>query len=740
MPSPGKIVLVRHDGTTLEATKEQAERLKILGYTEQSDAERAAEVAKLAREDYYTGTDQKIAAAVEGLGAGMTFGASDYLFGDDDTKARAAYNPGTRIGTEVLGALVPLVLSGGQSAAVRGAQAVEEAGVLSRAASKTPTELLSKAAKALAPGAEGSLTKAVTRGAIEGSVYGATGAADHAWLDGEPITAETVLHGLGWGAVVGGALGAVGQAVERAGKEAAAKPTTIPHGTLNKTSDAQFGALRAELETVKAAAKEATKAADASVKDTMGALLKRGEGADLVGFGRSEPAFVKSVRETEKLYDRVAKAVEAGKFKQASEASAAYVAHVNDVATKLGVEMPNPGAALDELISLRAVAKELNKLPDDVSAFANMTPQRMERLVAAVERAKKLPTDSGPAINDAIAQLSNSLGIEVEKPGNLRAVWKAARSLSKSEGSVLDPKPGIMARVVGTVLGSAAYGAARSVGAGPFAGMAAFAATKRGVTNLAAVRASTHGRLRTAAGEFMPGAGRAIKMASPYAALGINLFGGKDDSTKNPRELAANRLREIGEFAPTAKDTIYRAVEPLSVSQPALAPSIHAAALQSFNALRALSPRDPGAINALKSIWRPSELQAALLGKQLAVFHDPVGEAEAMLKSGQFDATKVKALKDMAPAIWQDLRTAVLERITRPEVASKLDYNTQIGLSNMLDLAIHSSMQAGFIATSQQIFVDRNKPLAASPRIGQDGGLPNPKDNIATGPQKSTER
>jgi hypothetical protein len=65
------------------------------------------------------------------------------------------------------------------------------------------------------------LTQTVVRGALEGGVYGGTSEVDHAYLSGDPLTAESVLHGVGWGAVFGGGLGAVSHAAQEYGVKTA---------------------------------------------------------------------------------------------------------------------------------------------------------------------------------------------------------------------------------------------------------------------------------------------------------------------------------------------------------------------------------------------------------------------------------------------------------------------------------------------------------------------------------------
>lgn len=748
---PDKVILRRGDGTLLEASPEQAEKLRLLGYEPETGEQNVARSKAEAAEDYYS--DQKLETFLEGAGAGLTFGASDYIFGDDETKNRARYNPGTRIGAEILGAVAPLFMTGGTGAAIEAeglakvaGRAVEEAGALGKAAKVAPTALLSEAARALAPGK--GLTSAVTRGAIEGGVYGGTMAADHAYLDGDPITAEGVLHGIGLGAITGGALSALGHGIEAAGKAAKAakiraEQPPVPYGTLKNTTIKEFGALKAEVDNLVTTYKQSVKAADAVVNDVTATLSKAAKAAG----GIKSSIVLPGIQETKHAYLNVLKAVEAQKFEQAGAAIETYAATTQKIADRLGVEIPDVTAPLKELMSIKSVARELSGFPKDVGAFASMTPLRLERAVAALEKAKSFP-GTGPIIAEAEQNLSRSLGLELDS--GLRTAWKAARQISKQEG--LPPvqtgstrEPGIGARAVGYLFGGKAWVAAHAAGFGPVGSYMAYRtvrdAAMYSTRDLATTRATYWSRIRNAAANYLPKAGSATKTSAPYfGALSISLYGGEDKETDR-RKLAFNRIKEINELAPTVKDTLFRAVEPLSVVQPKLAPALHSAGIQAFQALLNMVPKNPGVISALKPIWKPSDVQAIMLDKMLAVYHDPAGAAEYMLQTGKFDPIQVQTLKEVAPNTWQELRVGLLARITDPEVHSKLSYNEQIGLSVMLDVSLHTSMAPEYIATSQQIFVDRMEAKPANPRMGQSGGLPNPSDNVgATSAQKSTER
>lgn len=872
---PDKVILVRGDGSKLEATPEQAQRLAILGYQQESSDQHIKDVQAGAEREYYESSSQRLRAAGEAVGAGLSFGATDFFGDREATAKRAEYNPGTRIAGEILGAVAPLVLSGGKSAEASAAQIGERAGLvgsgrlatgtgaariaegtgavntvakeasaLSKVASKAPTSLLSDAARALAPGAEGSLTKAISAGVLEGSVYGIAGEIDHSYLDGTPLTSEAVLHGVGWGAFLGGALAGVGHGISKLGEEAQAaidKPAieaakhaeaTKVVDTKNKLSLAKHAdeveAVRAENAAKKAEYAQAVKDADAAevarvakakeppvpkgaLQGTAGAEYQafKGETRNLVNsfkqavndvdtnivgafeqakgsvHARNLPMIDQGISESRVLFQKAVKAAESGKFEAAQEAIGEYASKTREIGKIIGADIPSPVKPFNDFIAMKAVGAELQRLPGSVEAFATMSPASFERIAGAIEKMGTLGVSGTEIVKEASLNFSRALGIEAE---DLRGAWRAAKEILKNEGKpgvvnmaerikppdrpglIKEPnqpklerfprppskeadkieglseggRPSFLRHLLGYAVGGKAYVTARAAGLGRVGGYAAYRGVRDAVVNgtkhLSEVRAAAISKVRDATAAFAPGTGRAIRYSAGSAAsgLGTTLYGEKDTSTKDPQQLALNRIKEINEFAPTARNSLFKVVEPLSTVQPELAKGIHASGLEAFQALYELTPKDPGAISKLKGIWKPSDVAALTLSKQLAVFHAPLKEAVEMLNTSNFDPIKCEALRKFAPAVWQEMRVGVLDRVSQPGVMDKMTYQDQIGLSVMLDLPIHSSMEPGYIATSQQLFVDRNQPLTANPRIGQNGGAPNPADNAnATSAQKT---
>jgi hypothetical protein len=187
------------------------------------------------QKQYGEGVGNVAKAGAAGAARGLTLGASDAVLtgiGGEDTrralKGLREANPITSTVSEVAGAAAPVLLSGGAGAAAEagnaarlvdaGAAAVRGAGVLPRLVAGAGSIVERGAARGLeALGVEGTTlagralqgaVKLGARGAAEGALYGGAQAANDAVLNGDEITAEKVVAGMGHGALFGGVTGA----------------------------------------------------------------------------------------------------------------------------------------------------------------------------------------------------------------------------------------------------------------------------------------------------------------------------------------------------------------------------------------------------------------------------------------------------------------------------------------------------------------------------------------------------
>lgn len=172
-----------------------------LGYAPESLQEQGDRVAEAARREYYTRPLQKVQAGYEGLISGATLGITDMIAGSDSEMAeRARYNPGIRLGTEIVGGIAGLKLPIGGGVAKLG----KEAGI---------------ALGAEAGGIRGVLAKGAGT-AVEGAIQGAGVAGAQARLNGDPLSVETFASGATLGGLMGFGASVLGSGLEKMGQRA----------------------------------------------------------------------------------------------------------------------------------------------------------------------------------------------------------------------------------------------------------------------------------------------------------------------------------------------------------------------------------------------------------------------------------------------------------------------------------------------------------------------------------------
>jgi len=154
-----------------------------------------------AEEKKYGTPLELLKTGVEGLARGASVNLSDPLLagilGDDyreGAEARRRVNPGTAIGTEILGAVAPALATGGAGAGAKGLLALTPAAKVAQGA----------AAVQRATSGLGRVAPMALAGAAEGLAYGAGAQVSDSVLKGEPIEASKLASAAGLGGLVGG--------------------------------------------------------------------------------------------------------------------------------------------------------------------------------------------------------------------------------------------------------------------------------------------------------------------------------------------------------------------------------------------------------------------------------------------------------------------------------------------------------------------------------------------------------
>jgi hypothetical protein len=447
------------DGEVVTVDESKVESLARLGYRPQEVGEQLERAEGRAEKEYYSSGEQQFITGVEGALSGLTIGASD-MFADAEAGQRARYNPGTRIATEIGGAILPAIFSGGTTAGASGARA---AGSLASLARITPAGQLAYRAGNLGKAVGGGLKGAVVAAGVEGAVFGGGAEVTRTALSGDPLTVEGVIASAGIGGILGagagalahgfGALGArAKQAITAADSAAVADDATkILQSTSKKemvrevqkslVSDESFDSLRVALRDMKRAADDTLRAADDAVKAATAApkagkaSLKQRFEFELrpVGDQMFGDATLAGTREHRAALTRVRNAYTnvkaAWKDPQAlDEAVEAYRAALVEANEKMGGGYAIPSlirqqtdtaaAAVRETADYAAVYDAVSRFPDSPDAFFKMKSQKADEMFAAVDKVMAL-RDAGlrptqQALEKSIDDIAARAGIAVE--------------------------------------------------------------------------------------------------------------------------------------------------------------------------------------------------------------------------------------------------------------------------------------------------------------------------------------
>lgn len=767
----GNVTLVRPDGTLINVDENEAGKLRTLGYKDETLEQQAGRMEAQGTQEFYQSPGQKLKTGAEGLLGGATLGLSDLAFDKMgfDTAERAGYNPGIRMGTELLGGLAGLAPLG----------------------EFTPVGLLGKGAKSAAEVmAESKTARAVTAAAIEGGGFGAGSALTSAVVSGDPLTAESVMAGVGWGAVWGGGLGGlVGGATARLEAKAAEKAAMeeAQAASLRETNQA-WGNFRASVSDAANELKATTKMADAAlesskssvasaIKDATeaknGWLNERLATANSVGMGPGAEAiggsaFQSSVRGASKAYGEARAAARAGDFDKLQESLANFKGHTDTIAQLHGIQAPeiapfaadaakNAAKSAEVLAKMGAVEKHLNSLAVSPEEFAKMGPGKADRVFAAVDglMSTQAPELKGvqEALKAGIEQFEQALGVVTDgtPATKLRGVWEGMRH-NLSKAGVEDATKaagGILPwgkRLVGAEVGRRASKAVREAGWGSIAQTMAYEGGKNIAMGLLGIKAAVLGGVSKAAEAWLPKALKAASVAAPRVEpLATRLDGTVDKGNKTRMQLMEERANEIRQAAGSVKDTLYKSVSPLADYHPEFAAALHDLGVKQFQFLFDKLPRDPGlAFDRLKSLYKADPVTMEKFARYYEVFQDPAGVMRRTLMTGSITPEAAEGLREMQPAMFAQLRVTMLERLSNPKIMNALSYNEQVGLGNLLQIPIHSTMTPQFVAAQQQMFQARQQlsPIAPQPgATGSAGGRPSgPANNPeATSSQKITE-
>lgn len=270
-----RVNIVDFTGAVKSVPKEDVDKELARGGRLESAGEAGQRLVGDVREQEFGGAAGAGKAVLAGAARGLTFGLSDLVvtegFGvDPGTLAGIRQeNPGLSMGSEIAGAVVPGLFSGGT-------------GALAGIAKAAPSGAL--VARTTALGARvGGLKGVAAATALEGAAFGAGQAVSNLALSNEPLTAEAALTEFGlnmaFGAgagVAGGFIGVgLGKLADNVGERAAAR-FGAGEGAGTRTLDEALG--RASQE-----AKAVTAGLQRTVDDALDTVARIGQGSNVRG-------------------------------------------------------------------------------------------------------------------------------------------------------------------------------------------------------------------------------------------------------------------------------------------------------------------------------------------------------------------------------------------------------------------------------------------------------------------------
>jgi hypothetical protein len=200
------------EGDVRSIPESMLDQALIEGFTVETQADRLGRLTEQAREEDFGGIGGGIGAAGAGLARGATFGLSDVVRrvgGADPIEMREqkAQNPTISTISEVTGAVVPTLLTGG-TGAVGTAARLTPAGATSRLALGVTERVAGQA-----PSAARYVAGAVAGGATEGAIQNVGSYISDVALQNKELSAEGVLgsavKGGAFGGLAGGAFGGI---------------------------------------------------------------------------------------------------------------------------------------------------------------------------------------------------------------------------------------------------------------------------------------------------------------------------------------------------------------------------------------------------------------------------------------------------------------------------------------------------------------------------------------------------
>lgn len=753
---PGTVRLVDTEGQERDVPTESAgQLLQDPRWRLSTTDDTVARLSQQAKEADFGGVSGAVKAGTAGLLRGATLGLSDAaargIYGDDAAIALEGYkdvNPGISTGSEIIGAIAPVVLSGGTGAAAF-----------------LPASMAGRAGAVAGELAGAGIRGALARGAAEGALYGAGQGVSDVALSDSPLELERAASTIGINALVGAGVGAgasgLARGVERglSGAKSALDGWLERQATARAARDIAPSAVTGETD-VALLDKRGLKAAqdlELAQIDAGRAPARQALADDLVGFSdeMSDSAFSKftggvpdaSIRRGGKqlvradfklrsvadnplaLAEKPERALDALQRQQTAletmlDWSRAQSVEFNDMAAKARADIVGKldadklegyvRTALSPAGYERAVETELDRQYGDAfrKAFGKNMPGKLSDYVDV----NGVKMDNLPRHIQAIPDIRAALAKNQEFQKSIAALTAEPASERLAQIAAAQEKlvggPEATKSAAGILLDAVA----------PFAGPVGAVATSGAkaigkLRNAASIVAEKSGQ---AASRFLgvaaPIAGAAEKYAAPVATKVLSAVRFGDHKDEDPKDLAglfnarSAELRELTHYSPDGSVQMrpdarirmadkfdgIRAVDPITADR------LETKAARKIEWLSSQLPRMPdiaGAALTAKT-WRPPELEMRSWARKVAAADDPNGVFERALH-GAITPEDVQAMTNVHPEMLADWVRTVTANLPQ---ARKLSHQKRLALSMLTGVPVDPAMDPRVLGFLQSQF------------------------------------
>lgn len=687
------------------------------------------------REEQYGGLSG--AAAAGGLGAlrGATFGLSDVvatgLGGDPVRETLAGYketNPSASLAGEVVGAIAPVVASGGSGAVARGVSGI---GAISRGsaalgglAERGVARLVGEGAASLAGRVAQRALPLAAQGAVEGALYETGMQLSEDTLGDHEVTAEKLLAAAKKGALFGGAagagLGTVGELLgtgarslsEYAGKKLAEDGglAGLLRGMAEDQALRATGAKMADLKKLgKTAAEVQSEArgigrtllderivtAGDDLESISGKVLKRAdevgkELGDLVKGLDKAPAKFDTVAATRRVFDEVVNPLQEMPLRKAEAAK--VWEYWRDFTEKAG-KTPSFEKVRDFRIDLD---KRLRTAFDKPQETAHDALKQVRGIIE--DEFEKAAERASTQLGDSVAQRYQALKATYADLAKVRDITtrETVRDLSNRAVSLTDTIAGIGGFATMGPKGLLLAGANKLVR--ERANQVAADVLNR-VSQVEAVRrlsAKVDGQIGSSVRGLLEKGERAATTGVVYGLLPAQ------DTTRGKilavRQLAANPAQMT--------DRIGRLVAPVQAEAPKTAGALAQKATQAvaFLAQKAPVPRTGQSLIPQHQTPRFSDAEVARFARYLKAVEDPASVLDDV-RDMKVSRESVEAVKAVYPRLFQQMQGDVMKEIgrleARGELEARLPWEKRKQLSILLGVPADETLTPAFIKAMQ---------------------------------------